>query len=39
MKRKLLSLLVLVFCISESGQDSKVELENLNEEIFNLKTE
>ena len=39
MKRKLLSLLVLVFCISAIGQDSKVEIENLNEEIYNLKTE
>ena len=39
MKRKLLSLLVLVFCISAIGQDSKVEIENLNEEICNLKNE
>lgn len=39
MKRKLLSLLVLVFCISAIGQDSKVEIEKLNEEIYNLKTE
>ena len=39
MKRKLLSLLVLVFCISAIAQDSRVEIENLNEEICNLKNE
>lgn len=39
MKRKIIPLLVLVFCISAKAQNSTVVIEKLNEEIVTLRTE
>lgn len=39
MKRIIISLLVLVFCISAKAQNSTLEIEKLNEEMVTLRTE